>query len=53
MATQTMDIMIEIAEELEAKVVIMKMDNKKFILEGHGTDSYKWEKEWAKRKSPF
>ena len=53
MATQTMETMIEIAEELGAEVVMMEMDNKKFILEEHRTDSYKWEKEWTKRKDPF
>ena len=53
MTTQTMDTMIEIAEELGAEVVMMVMDNKKFILEEHGTSSYKWDKEWAKTKDPF
>jgi hypothetical protein len=53
MATQTMDTMIEIAEELGAEVVMMVMDNKKFVLEEHRIDSYKWEKEWTKRKDPF
>jgi hypothetical protein len=53
MTTQTMDTMIEIAEELGAEVVVMVMDNKRFILEEHRTDSYKWDKKWAKIKDPF
>lgn len=53
MTTQTKDTMIEIAEGLGAEVVLMEMDNEKFILEEHRTDHYKWEKEWTKRKNPF
>jgi hypothetical protein len=53
MTTETMDTMIEIAEELKAEVFMMVMNDKKFILEKRGTDSYKWNKEWAKMKKPF
>jgi hypothetical protein len=53
MTSQNVDTMIEIAEELGAEVIMMVMDNKKFILEEHSTDSYKWDKEWAKRRDPF
>jgi hypothetical protein len=53
MTTQTTDTMLEIAEELGAEVVMMVMDNKRFILEERGTDSYKWDKKWAKLKDPF
>ena len=53
MNTQTIDTMIEIAEELGVEVIMMVMDNKKFILEEHGTDSYKWNKERSKWRSPF
>jgi len=53
MTTKTMDTMIEIAEELGVEVVMMIMDNKKFILEEHGTSTYKWDKKWAKLKDPF
>ena len=53
MTTQNLDTMIEIAEGLGAEVVLMEMDNKKFILDEHSTHRYKWEKEWDKRKNPF
>ena len=53
MNPQTIDTMIEIAEELGVEVIMMVMDNKKFILEEHGTDSYKWNKERSKWQSPF
>jgi hypothetical protein len=38
---------------LGAEVVLMEMDNEKFVLEEHGPDHYRWEKEWKKRKDPF
>lgn len=53
MTTQNMETMIEIAEELGVEVVVMVMDNKKFILEERRIDSYKWDKKWAKTKCPF
>ncbi len=53
-STQTMDTMIEIADELGAEVGMMVMDNKKFILVEHGIDSYKSDKKWEKRRNnPF
>ena len=53
MNTQTIDTMIEIVEELGVEVVMMEMDNKKFILEERGPDSYKWNKERAKWRNPL
>jgi hypothetical protein len=53
MNTQTIDTMIEIAEELGVEVVMMEMCNKKFILEEHGLWSYKWDKERTKERDPF
>jgi len=53
MNTQTIDAMIEIVEELGVEVVMMEMDNKKFILEERRPDSYKWNKERAKWRNPL
>ena len=53
MKTPTKDTMIEIAEGLGAEVVLMELDNEKFILEEHRNDHYKWEKEWTTRQDPF
>jgi len=53
MNTQTIDTMVEIAEELGVEVFMMEMDNNKFILEEHGPDSYKWNKERARWDNPL
>jgi hypothetical protein len=53
MNTQTIDTMIEIAEELGVEVFMMEMDNKKFILEKNSTYWYKWDKERAKEHNPL
>jgi len=51
MNTQTIDTMIEIAEELGVKVLMMEMDNKRFMLEERSTWLYKYDKESAKLHS--
>ncbi|MFA6055019.1 MAG: DUF2971 domain-containing protein [Thermodesulfovibrionales bacterium] len=53
MNTENIDTMIEIAEELGAEVVMMSMDNEKFILKEHGIKWYKWDKETSKWGNPF
>ncbi len=53
MNSETIDIMIEIAEELGVEVVMMKMCNKKFLLEEIGLYFYKWDKERTKDRNPL
>jgi Zn-dependent peptidase ImmA (M78 family) len=53
MESQTLDTMLEIAKELDVEVIILRMDNKKFILEEASTYSYNWRKEELKWKNPF
>lgn len=53
MDTQTIDTMIEIAEELGAEVRMMVMDNRKFVLEDRSIDMYKWERERSRTRNPF
>jgi hypothetical protein len=53
MENQNIDTMIEIADELNIEVVLMQMDNKKFVLEPQSTCSYKWEKERSKWHNPL
>jgi hypothetical protein len=49
MNTYTIDTMIEIAEELGVEVIMMEMDNKKFILKENSTRWHKWYKEDKRR----
>lgn len=53
MNSETIDIMLEIAEELGVEVVMMKMCNKKFLLEEIGLYFYKWDKERTKDRNPL
>lgn len=53
MNTQIIDLMFEIAEELGVEVVMMEMDDKKFLLEERGPDFYKWDKERNKWYNPL
>jgi hypothetical protein len=53
MSTHNIDILLEIAEELNAEVVLMEMNNKKFYLEPQRLDSYKWDREMKKLHSPL
>jgi hypothetical protein len=53
MDTQTIDTMIEVAEVLGAEVRIMVMDNRKFLLEDHSLDMYKWERKMSRLSNPF
>ena len=53
MDTRTIDAMIEVGEELGVEVRMMLMDNRKFLLEDHSTDMYKWRRERASAKNPF
>ncbi|MEA2104694.1 MAG: DUF2971 domain-containing protein [Candidatus Cloacimonadota bacterium] len=53
MNTHNIDILLEIAEELDAEVVLMAMNDKKFYLEPQRLDSYKWNKERRKWNNPL
>jgi hypothetical protein len=53
MKTNHIDTLIEIADELNVEVILMKMDNKKFVLEEKNIDSYKWDKERSKWRNPL
>jgi hypothetical protein len=53
MKPETIDIMIEIAEELGVEIVMMKMDNNKFILKERSVEFYKWDKERTKWNNPL
>ncbi len=53
MKAHHIDTLIEIADELNVEVVLMTMDNKKFVLEAQKTDSYRWDKERAKWNNPL
>jgi len=53
METHNIDTILEIADELNVEVVLMGMDNKKFVLEAQNTSSYKWDKERAKWNNPL
>lgn len=53
MNNQTIDTMIEIAAEVGAEIVMMAMDNKKFVIEEYGIDFYKWDKQRSKWNNPF
>ena len=53
MHTQNIDIMVEIAEELNVEVIIMSMENKKFILEEQDIRTHKWDKKRSKWHNPF
>ncbi len=53
MNSQTLDMMIEIAEELGVEIVMMEMCNKKFLLESSSLDLYKWRKEFRKERNPL
>jgi hypothetical protein len=48
MDSDNINILMEIAEELKIEVVMMKMDDKKFILEEEHIDHYKLETEMSK-----
>ena len=45
METHNIDILLEIAEELNIEILLMVMNNKKFYLETQSLASYKWKKE--------
>ncbi len=53
MNTHNIDILLEIAEELNVEIVLMAMNEKKFYLEPQGLDSYKWNKERKKWNNPL
>ena len=53
MSTHNIDSLIEIAEELNVEVLLMKMNDKKFYLEPQQLDIYKWEKERKKWHNPL
>ena len=53
MDTHNIDNMIEIADELNIEVVMMRMDDKKFLLEAHNVSFYKWDKERSKWSNPL
>jgi len=53
MNTHNIDILIEIAEELNVEVVLMAMNDKKFYLEPQRLDAYKWNKERRKWRNPL
>jgi hypothetical protein len=53
MEKQTIDAMIEIGEDLGVEVRMMVMDSRKFLLEDHSTDMYKWERESARARNPY
>jgi hypothetical protein len=53
MSTHNIDILIEIAEELNVEVVLMAMNDKKFYLEPQRLDAYKWNKERKKWHNPL
>ncbi len=53
MSNQNIDLMIEIAEELDVEVELMAMNDKKFCLEPQGLDSYKWKKKMKKWDNPL
>jgi hypothetical protein len=53
MEKHNIDTMLEIADELNVEVVLMRMDNKKFILEPQDSSSYKRDKEWSKWRNPM
>jgi hypothetical protein len=55
MSTHTIDIMVEIAEELGVEVVMMEMCNEKFTLEQRQFrfSPYKWNKEQTKGHNPL
>lgn len=53
MNTQAIDTMIEIATELGAEVIMMAMDNRKFVLEEYSIDLYRWNREGSKWNNPF
>jgi hypothetical protein len=53
MNNQTIDTMIEIAAEIGAEIVMMAMDNKKFVLEEYNIDFYKWDRQRSKWNNPF
>ncbi|WP_455389017.1 DUF2971 domain-containing protein [Petrachloros mirabilis] len=53
MDAQTIDTMIEVVEGLGAEVRMMVMDNRKFLLEDHDINMYKWERERSRASNPF
>ena len=53
MESHNIDTIIEIADELGVEVIIMSMDDKKFILEAQDTSSYRWNKERLKWRNPL
>ena len=53
MGTHNIDLLIEIAEELNVEVVLMGMNDKKFLLEPQRLDTYKWNKERKKWHNPY
>ncbi|MCD4780340.1 MAG: DUF2971 domain-containing protein [Candidatus Omnitrophica bacterium] len=53
MDNQMIDTMREIGKELNVEVIILKMDNKKFLLEETSTQSYDWRKDMLKLNNPF
>lgn len=53
MTTHNIDLLIEIAEELNVEVVLMAMNEKKFYLEPQRLDTYKWQKKRKKWHNPL
>lgn len=53
MDSHNIDALIEIADELDVEVILMNMDDKKFVLETQNTSSYRWDKERSKWSNPL
>lgn len=53
MSNQNIGMMIDIAAEVGAEIVMMRMDDKKFILEERSVDLYEWKKQRSKWINPF
>jgi len=47
------DTMINIGKEINAEVLLMKMDGQKFVLESIGTSSYKFDSEKRQWGNPY
>jgi hypothetical protein len=53
MERHNIDTILEIADELNIEVALMRMDNKKFVLNTRSTDFYKWDKDLIKLQNPL
>ena len=53
MKKKNIDALIEIGKKLNVEVVMLKMNNSKYILEEHSLEDYKWREEQRKFYNPF